>query len=110
MGMLDGLLGGLMGGNITAMIKDFIDQQGGVATLAPQFEKNGLGEVFHSWVDSGPNAPITADQVMQAIGPATIHEIAAMIGIPPATITQMLAEHLPTAVDEMTPNGTAAAA
>lgn len=38
---------------------------GGLAGLVQLFQKNGLGEIVNSWVSTGKNLPISADQIKQ---------------------------------------------
>jgi uncharacterized protein YidB (DUF937 family) len=70
-----------------------------------QFKTGGLNGVAQSWVASGANKPITPDQVQQAMGPDTIKQLAAAHGISATQVTSLLAQHLPNAVDQLTPKG-----
>ena len=60
MGLLDGVLGGLVGGGLASVVNGLIADQGGIAGLVSKFERGGLGEVAQSWVRTGPNAPVSA--------------------------------------------------
>ena len=60
MGLLDGVLGGLVGAGINQMIQ----QHGGVQGLVSQFQQKGLGGIAQSWVSAGPNQPVSADQLL----------------------------------------------
>lgn len=70
-----------------------------------KFSQAGLGNVFSSWVNTGPNPPVSGQQIEQVLGSDQINALAAKIGIDPAQVSQTLAEHLPTAVDHLTPEG-----
>jgi uncharacterized protein YidB (DUF937 family) len=70
-----------------------------------QFEQQGLGGVVQSWVGTGPNQPITADQLHKVLGSATVQQMAAKFGIDPQELLQKLSQVLPQAVDKMTPAG-----
>ena len=59
-----------------------------------------------SWIGTGPNQPISPDQVHQALGPDTIAQMAAKFGLSPQELSQKLSQILPKAVDSMTPDGT----
>ena len=60
---------------------------------------------MNSWVGTGPNQPISPDQVHSALGSDTINEIAAKLGISPQTASSGLSQILPQMVDKLTPNG-----
>ena len=71
MGLLDGLenaaLGKLMGGNSNPMVSGLLqmiqNQPGGLPGLLQSFQDKGLGGVASSWVGTGENMPISADQI-----------------------------------------------
>jgi len=105
MSLLDGLLGGAVGAGVTTVLSSFIQQHGGVQGVVTQLEQQGLGNTVRSWVSTGPNQPISAEQVTAAFG-GVISQIAAKTGMTPQELTQKLAQHLPAAIDHLTPNGT----
>lgn len=82
-----------------------IERHGGVQGLVSQFEQHGLGGVVQSWVGTGANQPITADQIHQALGSNTVTEMAAKFGLNPQDLAQKLAQTLPQAVNKLTPAG-----
>jgi uncharacterized protein YidB (DUF937 family) len=82
------------------------DMQGLVAKL----QQGGLGDQVQSWLGSGSNAPITADQLKAALGNDQVKQLAEHFGIPVDGALKLLAEHLPAAVDQASPNGTLASA
>ena len=101
MGLLDGVLGGVVGAAAT----QFIQSHGGVQGIVNQMQQHGMGETVKSWVATGPNQPISADQLHQVFGAGTLAEIAARVGMTPEELSQKLAQILPQTVDQMTPNG-----
>jgi uncharacterized protein YidB (DUF937 family) len=110
MGFFDGVIGGMVGAAAGSLIKHAIDEHGGVQGLIDQFNAKGYGSVVGSWVSNGTNQPITAEQISQVMGSDTVKNFAAKFGIPEDKIAELLAQHLPAAVDQMTPGGTAPAA
>ena len=104
MGMLDGLLGGAVGAEMVTVVNGFIEKHGGVSGIVSQFEKQGLGPTVKSWVSTGPNQPVTGDQLHQAFGPM-LNEFAAKMGISPQDLAGKLATVLPQAIDKLTPTG-----
>jgi uncharacterized protein YidB (DUF937 family) len=105
MGLLDGLLGGAVGAEMATVVNSFIQQHGGVQGIVAQLEKEGMGSTVRSWVGSGPNQPISADQVHQVFGSGAIAQLAAKAGMNPQDLAQKLSQVLPTAIDKLTPEG-----
>ncbi len=105
MGLLDGILGGVIGAEALSLVKDYVEKHGGIQGVVSEFEKTGLGQQVKSWVSTGPNLPITAEQIQKAIGSEKVKELAAKFGIPADKVADLLAKHLPTAIDKATPEG-----
>jgi uncharacterized protein YidB (DUF937 family) len=105
MGLLDGLLGGAVGAEMTTVVSGLIAQHGGVQGLVSRFEQNGLGPTIKSWVGTGPNQPVSPEQLHQAIGPSVMAALAAKAGLSPQDLASKLAMVLPKAVDALTPTG-----
>jgi uncharacterized protein YidB (DUF937 family) len=105
MGLLDGLLGGIVGAGMVSVVNNILDQHGGLQGVVNQFEKNGLGATVRSWVGTGPNQPISADEVQRALGPDLLQQLSAKSGLSTQELTQRLSQVLPPAVDKMTPDG-----
>jgi uncharacterized protein YidB (DUF937 family) len=78
---------------------------GGLPGLINKFENGGLGEIISSWVGTGANQPISADQIINALGTERIKEIAGKLGIPEDQVSSGLASVLPQIIDKLTPNG-----
>jgi len=104
--MFDGLLGGIVGGGMASVVNQILEQHGGLQGVVSEFEQKGLGPTVRSWVSSGPNQPISADDVQRALGPDLIQQLSQKSGVPANELARKLAEILPNAVDRMTPNGT----
>jgi uncharacterized protein YidB (DUF937 family) len=80
--------------------------EGGLPGLLQQLQSGGLGEQVKSWVGTGTNLPISAEQIAAAIPAERLQGWAEQIGVAPEALTGMLAQVLPHAVDQATPNGT----
>ena len=104
MGLLDGLLGGAVGATVVSALNSLIQQHGGVQGIVTQLEQQGLGNTVRSWVGTGANHPISADQVHQVFGGA-ISTIAAKLGMTPQELAAKVSQHLPAAIDHLTPGG-----
>jgi uncharacterized protein YidB (DUF937 family) len=105
MGMLDGILSGVVAAEMTSLVAGTIERHGGLPALVSQFEQQGLGAVVHSWIGSGPNQPISAEQLRQVLGSSAVTQMAAKFGINPQELLQKLTQVLPQTVDRMTPAG-----
>jgi uncharacterized protein YidB (DUF937 family) len=105
MGLLDGILGGVVGAEMTSLVTGVIEKHGGVQGLISQFEQQGLGGVVQSWVGTGANQAISTDQLHKALGADTVSQMAQKFGLNPQDLLSKLATALPTAVDKLTPNG-----
>src|SRR5712675_15448 len=105
MGMLDGLLGGIVGAGMVSVVNGIIEQHGGVQGVVSEFEKNGLGATVKSWVGTGPNQPISPDEVHTALGHDLLQQLSAKSGLSVQDLAQKLSQILPQAVDKLTPDG-----
>ena len=105
MGMLDGLLGGIVGAGMVSVVSGILEQHGGLQGVVGQFERNGLGPTVKSWVGTGPNQSISPEDVHKALGPELLQQLAAKSGLSVQDLAQKLSQVLPQAVDKMTPDG-----
>lgn len=111
MGLLDSIAGAVLGklggeqGSMAQIALDMFNQNGGLSGILDKFKENGLAEQAASWVGKGENLPISADQISSVLGSGAIADMAAKFGMDPADLSAKIAEHLPTVIDKMTPNG-----
>lgn len=113
MGLLDDLAGkaltSFLGSSQNPLAHSALEmiqnQPGGLSGLVQQFQQKGLGDVVSSWVSTGQNLPITADQISHVLGSQQVKDLAARVGISPEQATSQLSALLPTIVDKLTPNG-----
>ncbi len=77
----------------------------GLEDLVKQFNRNGEGDKAKSWVDIGPNKPVTEQQVDKGVGPDFIDELAAKTGLTREELLSRLKQILPDGVDKLTPAG-----
>jgi uncharacterized protein YidB (DUF937 family) len=105
MGLFDGLVGGIVGAGMASVVNNLLEQQGGVQGLINKFQQQGLSETVNSWVSTGPNKPISPDEVHRALGPDLLQQLSAKSGLSVQDLAQKLSTILPQAVDTMTPNG-----
>lgn len=104
---LKGILGQLGAAVIPAVLGEVLGNggQGGLSAIVAKLEQAGLGEQVKSWIGTGQNLPITAEQLQQVLGSDMVKQLAARFGIPIDQLAQVLAQQLPTAVDHASPDG-----
>jgi uncharacterized protein YidB (DUF937 family) len=117
MGLLDSIAGqvtGVLGGQIAAGKTDWMGvisnlihdpQIGGLQGLVHSFKDKGLGGVVSSWVGTGENLPISAEQLTSVLGQSRLQEMAQKLGLPVEGLTEKLASLLPQLVNQLTPTG-----
>jgi uncharacterized protein YidB (DUF937 family) len=105
MGMFDGLLGGIVGASMVTVVNGVLEKHGGLQGVVNEFERNGLGPTVKSWVSTGPNQPISPEEVQRALGPDLLQQLSQKSGVSVQDLSRKLAEVLPQAVDKMTPDG-----
>lgn len=60
---------------------------------------------MNSWISTGQNLPISAEQIQGVLGSDQVKQIAAQVGVSPDVASSKLAELLPTMIDKLTPDG-----
>ena len=78
---------------------------GGLGGLLQQLQQGGLGDAAQSWVGTGQNLPVSADQLQAALGADRIDALAQQVGMPAGDLSSQLAQVLPQVVDHLTPGG-----
>lgn len=78
---------------------------GNVGGLLQQLEQSGLGAQVASWLGSGQNLPVSVDQLRNALGEQNLGQLASQFGLPAEDLLRHLADHLPGAIDALSPNG-----
>ena len=90
----DRLLGGAVGAEMVTVVNGLIEKHAGVQGIIAQLEQQGLGGTALPWVATGPNQPITADQVHQVFGSDTVKQLAAKVGLSPQDLARAAALRL----------------
>jgi uncharacterized protein YidB (DUF937 family) len=91
-------------GELAGSLGDLL-KGGGARSILDKLGSAGLGDVASSWIAKGKNLPIPPDILKKVLDNDTIAKFAAKLGITNDQATQKLAETLPEAIDEMTPDG-----
>ncbi len=137
MGLLDSVLGAVMGGQqqqagaatggggmgsligmlasnpqmlqaITGMLSND-GGHGGLGGIMAKFQQAGLGDAVGSWVGHGENHAVSGDQVTSALGENTISDLAQKMGMSQGDAAGQLSSILPGLINHLTPNGQAPA-
>lgn len=116
MGLFDTIVGAIQGqaggangaqgdllGSVMGMLND--PKVGGLSGLVEKFTQGGLGEQVASWVSTGKNLPVSAEQIQSALSSTGLHDIAAKFGINTTDMAAQLSNLLPQVVDKLTPDG-----
>lgn len=129
MGLLDQVIGGLMGGSggsspIQNVLMGMLSGQqggqqqglqqggqqgglggGGIGGLLSMFQQAGLGHIAQSWVNNGPNQSVSPQQLQSVLGDNQVQTMSSQAGMAPHDFLSQLSQHLPNAVNGMTPDG-----
>ena len=132
MGLLDSILGSVLGGGaqgqssgqaalINAVIQMVANKAGGavggagasgaaggLGGLIGALTQGGLGNVASSWVGTGQNLPVSADQLQSALGgggDGLLAQLAQQAGMSHGDAASGLSQILPGLVDKLTPDG-----
>ncbi|MEP7154729.1 MAG: YidB family protein [Betaproteobacteria bacterium] len=78
---------------------------GGLGGLMDAFQNAGMGDQLKSWIGTGSNMPISADQLNNVLGSDKIRDIANQLGMSHGEVSGGLADMLPQLIDKLSPNG-----
>src|SRR5690606_30956012 len=115
-GLFDSVASALGAGNaqaspqaalLPALIEQIKSFPGGVPGLLEKFREGGLGAVVASWIGTGPNLPVTGEQLQSVLGNDVLGSLAQSSGLDLNSVLDSLSTMLPSLVDQATPNGEA---
>jgi len=114
MSLLNTVMGAIGGGGDNNQLMSVVmgllngnenEEGNAMGNLLEQFQQGGLGDAVQSWLGSGENMPISADQLASVFGSDKLADIAQQAGVSTDDISGQLANMLPQAIDKLTPNG-----
>ena len=107
-GALKGVLGQVEADAVPALISAVLGKTnlGDLQGLVNKLQQGGLSDQVQSWLGNGANLPVTVDELRAALGNEQVQQIARELGLPIDGALKLLAEYLPTTVDQASPNGT----
>lgn len=77
----------------------------GLKATVDRLTASGLGEQVKSWISTGANLPVSAEQVKEALSSDELEMLALKTKLSIEEVTSHLAAALPRIVDKLTPNG-----
>lgn len=106
LGGLGGLLGGrgASGGGLGSILGS-LGGAGALGGLVGALQQKGLGDHANSWVGKGGNLPVAPHQLAEALGEDAIGDLERQSGLPRQQLLSQLAQELPDAIDQATPEG-----
>ena len=116
MGILDSLenspafksaLGQLGGAVLPVVLSEVLGNggQGGLSAIVAKLQQAGFGDQVKSWIGNGQNLPITAEQLQQVLGSDPSSNWRRDSISRSIRLAKILAQQLPKAVDDASPNG-----
>jgi len=109
--MFDSLVGSVLGkvmgdkAGMAQVAMEMFNNNGGLSGIVDKFKAGGLSEQVASWVGTGENIAVSPEQISSVMGEGAIADMAAKFGLSPEVLSAQIAQHLPTVVDKLTPNG-----
>ncbi len=100
-----GLPGGLDPQMLMALVGSVLASAGGLQGLLAKLQAGGLGDAVQSWIGTGPNQPVSGEQLGSALGPDLMGMIASQLGGSHQQASGTLADVLPGLIDQITPKG-----
>jgi uncharacterized protein YidB (DUF937 family) len=119
MGLFDEILGKAIGtqgeertkqsSSLVAGLLELLDEPetGGVQGLEKRSQGQGLGELVASWIGTGSNRAISADQLTSLLGAERVESLGQGAGLSGSLTAGALAALLPALIDKLTPDGKA---
>lgn len=122
---LGGLLGGMLGrggraatggrglsGNHTLLLAmllpyamRWVQKNGGVGGVLERFRQKGYGPQADSWVSTGGNRELRAEQADEVMGGEELSQVAHKLGVPESEVALGFAQIMPELIDQLSPGG-----
>ncbi len=93
------------GNDLLGAVMSIVQQNGGLPGIVNMLRNNGLGQQADSWVGTGPNAGVSAEQMTDVFGGSGLGNLASQLGTSPGQAGSILSQILPELVNQLTPNG-----
>jgi uncharacterized protein YidB (DUF937 family) len=110
MGLVDDVMeavgGGGSGNRVVGAAMGLLGSAGGLEGVMSKLEASGLGDKVQSWIGTGANREISADEVRRALGDEEVGRVAREAGVSEDEAAGGLARMLPEVIDRLSPDGT----
>ncbi|MEV7445597.1 YidB family protein [Streptomyces sp. NPDC091204] len=103
--ILGALIGALAGGGAGGQAAGGNSANNPLGGLLDMLTKSGLADQTQSWIGTGENKPVSADQIKDALPDGALQKAAEQAGVSPEQAADEIAQVLPQAVDKLTPQG-----
>ena len=101
-----GAHGGTMAsGAILVAVMSLVQSQGGLNGILNKLRSSGLGAHADSWIGTGANLPVSADDLHKALGGSARGGLASQLGVNPQQAGGVLSQVLPELINQMSPQG-----
>ena len=100
--------GGLGGNPMLRMLLPLVASllmNGGLQKILGRLQQSGKGGTGQSWVSAGPNEPVDAAAIREALDDEELARIAQQLGVSEDEAAEAVAQVLPDVVDQATPAG-----
>jgi uncharacterized protein YidB (DUF937 family) len=93
--------------DLLQLLVTLLSQSGGAGlnSLVRAFRQAGLADIVDSWISTGPNLPISTEQIQKGVEGKFIRQLAYKTGSSQEVTCARLATLLPQLVDRLTPEG-----
>lgn len=111
-GGLGGMLGAMLNGPMAQAVPGVLNGAlaktdfGSIDGFLASLSAGGLSDEVASWLSCGQNIPVSANEIVAALGEGRLAQVANAVGLPADQIATLLSEHLPAIIDRLSPNGT----
>ncbi len=83
-------------------IGEYLTSEQGIQTLMDQARRAGLEDKVRSWIGSGENLPISADELRALLTDEQVQMLVSKTGLPAGALLPALAQFLPSVIDHHT--------
>jgi uncharacterized protein YidB (DUF937 family) len=83
----------------------WVQRNGGVGTVLERFRQKGFGGQADSWVGTGANQGLRAEEADEVMGGEELARVAHQLGVPEREVALGFAEIVPELVNQLSPEG-----
>lgn len=105
---IGGASSGLDAGKVTSALGSLLPSESGelnLGSLVGQLNSGGLASLASSWLGTGANKGISADQVLSLLGKSKVESFASQLNLDSATAASGLSSMLPDLIDKNSEGG-----